>query len=325
MQLRRREFLQLGAGAAALPVMMDFANAQAYPTRPVHIICGFAAGGPNDTVSRLLGQSLSERLGQQFVVENRTGAGGNIATEVVVRAPPDGYTLLLVSSANAVNTTLYDNLSYDFSRDIAPVAGLLRVPNLMVVNPSVPAKTVPEFIAYAKANPGKINMATAGNGTTTHMSGELFKELAGVNLVTVAYRGGAPALIDLIAGQVQMMFEPTISTLEYVKTGKLRALGVTSATRSEQLPDVPAISEFVPGYEATQWYGIGAPRNTPADVIAKLNKEINAALADPKLKGRLTDLGGIVTPTTPAELGKLVADETEKWAKVIRSANIKPE
>jgi tripartite-type tricarboxylate transporter receptor subunit TctC len=325
MQLRRREFLQLGAGAAALPVMMDFANAQAYPTRPVHIICGFAAGGPNDTVSRLLGQSLSERLGQQFVIENRTGAGGNIATEVVVRAPPDGYTLLLVSSANAVNTTLYDNLSYDFSRDIAPVAGLLRVPNLMVVNPSVPAKTVPEFIAYAKANPGKINMATAGNGTTTHMSGELFKELAGVNLVTVAYRGGAPALIDLIAGQVQMMFEPTISTLEYVKTGKLRALGVTSATRSEQLPDVPAISEFVPGYEATQWYGIGAPRNTPADVIAKLNKEINAALADPKLKGRLTDLGGIVTPTTPAELGKLVADETEKWAKVIRSANIKPE
>jgi tripartite-type tricarboxylate transporter receptor subunit TctC len=325
MQLRRREFLQLGAGAAALPVMMDFANAQAYPTRPVHIICGFAAGGPNDTVSRLLGQSLSERLGQQFVVENRTGAGGNIATEVVVRAPPDGYTLLLVSSANAVNTTLYDNLSYDFSRDIAPVAGLLRVPNLMVVNPSVPAKTVPEFIAYAKANPGKINMATAGNGTTTHMSGELFKELAGVKLVTVAYRGGAPALIDLIAGQVQMMFEPTISTLEYVKTGKLRALGVTSATRSEQLPDVPAISEFVPGYEATQWYGIGAPRNTPADVIAKLNKEINAALADPKLKGRLTDLGGIETPTTPAELGKLVADETEKWAKVIRSANIKPE
>jgi tripartite-type tricarboxylate transporter receptor subunit TctC len=325
MQLRRREFLQLAAGAAALPAMTDFANAQAYPTRPVHIMCGFAAGGPNDTVSRLLGQSLSERLGQQFVVENRTGAGGNIATEVVVRAPPDGYTLLLVSSANAVNTTLYDNLSYDFSRDIAPVAGLLRVPNLMVVNPSVPAKTVPEFIAYAKANAGKINMATAGNGTTTHMSGELFKELAGVNLVTVAYRGGAPALIDLLAGQVQMMFEPTISTLEYVRTGKLRALGVTSATRSEQLPDVPAISEFVPGYEATQWYGIGAPRNTPADVIAKLNKEINAALADPRLKGRLTDLGGIVTPMTPAELGKLIADETEKWAKVIRAANIKPE
>jgi tripartite-type tricarboxylate transporter receptor subunit TctC len=325
MQLRRREFLQIGAGAAALPLMTGLANAQAYPTRPVHLMVGFAAGGPNDTVARLTGQSLSERLGQQFVIENRTGAGGNIATEVVVRAAADGYTLLLVSSANAVNTTLYDNLSYDFTRDIAPVAGLLRVPNLMVVNPSVPAKTVPEFIAYAKANPGKINMATAGNGTTTHMSGELFKELAGVNLVTVAYRGGAPALIDVMAGQVQVMFEPTISTVQYVKSGKLRALAVTSATRSELLPDVPTVAEFVPGYEATQWYGIGAPRNTPADVIAKLNKDINATLADPKLNGRLTDLGGIVTSMTPAEFAKLIADETEKWAKVIRAANIKPE
>jgi tripartite-type tricarboxylate transporter receptor subunit TctC len=325
MTLRRREFLQLGAGAAALPLVTGFANAQTYPTRPVHIMVGFAAGGPNDTVARLTGQSLSERLGQQFVIENRTGAGGNIATEVVVRAPADGYTLLLVSSANAVNTTLYDNLSYDFTRDIAPVAGLLRVPNLMVVNPSVPARTVPEFIAYAKANPGKINMATAGNGTTTHMSGELFKELAGVNLVTVAYRGGAPALIDVMGGQVQVMFEPTISTVGYVKSGKLRALAVTSTTRSELLPDVPTVAEFVPGYEATQWYGIGAPRTTPADVIAKLNKEINAALADPKLNGRLTELGGIVTPMTPAELAKLIADETEKWAKVIRAANIKPE
>jgi tripartite-type tricarboxylate transporter receptor subunit TctC len=325
MQLRRREFLQIGAGAAALPLITGLANAQAYPTRPVHLMVGFAAGGPNDTVARLTGQSLSERLGQQFVIENRTGAGGNIATEVVVRAPADGYTLLLVSSANAVNTTLYDNLSYDFTRDIAPVAGLLRVPNLMVVNPSVPAKTVPEFIAYAKANPGKINMATAGNGTTTHMSGELFKELAGVNLVTVAYRGGAPALIDVMGGQVQVMFEPTISTVGYVKSGKLRALAVTSTARSELLPDVPTVAEFVPGYEATQWYGIGAPRNTPAGVIAKLNKEINAALADPKLNGRLTELGGIVTTMTPAELAKLIADETEKWAKVIRAANIKPE
>lgn len=325
MQLRRREFLQLAAGAAALPATLDFANAQSYPTRPVHIIVGFAAGGPNDTVARLTGQSLAERLGQQFVVENRTGAGSNIATEAVVRAPPDGYTLLLVSSANAVNTTLYDNLSYDFIRDIAPVAGLLRVPNLMVVNPSVPAQTVPQFIAYARANPGKVNMATAGNGTTTHMSGELFKELAGVNLVTVAYRGGAPALIDLIAGQVQVMFEPTISTVEYVRSGKLRALAITSASRSQLLPDVPTLSESVPGYEATQWYGIGAPKNTPAEVIAKLNSEINAALADPKLKGRLTDLGGIVTPMTPADFAKLIADETEKWAKVVHAANIKAE
>jgi tripartite-type tricarboxylate transporter receptor subunit TctC len=325
MQLRRREFLQLAAGAAALPATTDFANAQSYPTRPVHIIVGFAAGGPNDTVARLTGQSLAERLGQQFVVENRTGAGSNIATEAVVRAPPDGYTLLLVSSANAVNTTLYDNLSYDFIRDIAPVAGLLRVPNLMVVNPSVPAQTVPQFIAYAKANPGKVNMATAGNGTTTHMSGELFKELAGVNLVTVAYRGGAPALIDLIAGQVQVMFEPTISTVAYVRSGKLRALAITSATRSQLLPEVPTLSESVPGYEATQWYGIGAPKNTPVEVIAKLNSEISAALADPKLKGRLTDLGGIVTPMTPADFAKLIADETEKWAKVVHAANIKAE
>jgi tripartite-type tricarboxylate transporter receptor subunit TctC len=325
MTLRRREFLGLATGAAALLAMPAVACAQSYPTRPVHIIVGFAAGGPNDTVARLLGQSLSERLGQQFVVENRTGAGSNIGTEAVVRSPADGYTLLLVSSANAVNATLYNNLSYNFIRDIAPVASLLRVPNLMVVNPSVPAKTVPEFIAYAKASPGKVNMATSGNGSTTHMSGELFKEMTGVDLVSVAYRGGGPALIDLIAGQTQVMFEPTIAALEFVKSGKLRALAVTSPRRSELLPEVPSVSEFVPGYEASQWYGIGAPKGTPAEVIAKLNSEINAALADPRLKARLSDLGAELTPMTTADFGKLITDETEKWGKVVRAANIKPE
>jgi tripartite-type tricarboxylate transporter receptor subunit TctC len=325
MTVRRRDFLHLAVGAAALLMAPAVASAQSYPTRPVHVIVGFAAGGPNDTVARLLGQTLSERLGQQFVVENRTGAASNIGTEAVVRAAPDGYTLLLVSSANAVNATLYDNLSYNFIRDIVPVASVLRVPNLMVVNPAVPAKTIPEFIAYAKANAGKINMATSGNGSTTHTSGELFKLMAGVDLVTVAYRGGAPALIDLIAGQTQVMFEPTIAAMEYVKAGKLRALAVTSMRRSELLPDVPTVAEFVPGYEASQWYGVGAPRGTPAEVVAKLNSEINAALADPKLKARLSDLGAELTPMTSAEFGKLIADETEKWGKVVRSANLKPE
>jgi len=325
MILGRREFLPLAAGTAALLALPAVASAQSYPTRPVHIIVGFAAGGPNDTVSRLLGQWLSERLGQQFVIENRTGAGGNIGTEAVVRAAPDGYTLLLVTSVNAVNATLYNNLNYNFIRDIAPVAAIMRVPNVMVVNPSVPAKTVPEFIAYAKANAGKINMATSGNGTTTHISGELFKLMTGVDLVPVAYRGGGPALIDLIAGQTQVMFEPTIATVEYVKAAKLRALAVTSAKRSDLLPDVPTVGEFVAGYEASQWYGIGAPKGTPADVIAKLNSEINAALVDPKLKARFADLGGELMPMTPAELGKLIADETEKWGKVVRSANLRPE
>jgi tripartite-type tricarboxylate transporter receptor subunit TctC len=325
MRRRRRDFLRLACAAAALLGMPTLAFAQSYPTRPVHIIVGFAAGGPNDTVSRLLGQWLSERLGQQFVVENRTGAGGNIGTEVVVRAAPDGYTLLLVTSVNAVNATLYNNLNYNFIRDIAPVAAIMRVPNVMVVNPSVPAKTIPEFIAYAKANAGKVNMATSGNGTTTHISGELFKLMTGVDLVPVAYRGGGPALIDLIGGQTQVMFEPTIATVEYVKAGKLRALAVTSAKRSELLPDVPTVGEFVPGYEASQWYGIGAPKSTPPDVIAKLNTEINAALADPKLKARLEDLGGELMPMTPADLGKLIAEETEKWGKVVRSANLRPE
>jgi tripartite-type tricarboxylate transporter receptor subunit TctC len=326
MDLPRRRFLQLAAGAAAVPAASRLAVAQgAYPTRPVHIIVGFAAGGPNDITARLIGQWLSERLGQQFIVDNRTGAGSNIGTEVVVRSPPDGYTLLLVSSANAVNTTLYDKLSFDFMRDIAPVAGLLTVPNVMVVNPSVPAKTVPEFIAWAKANPGKINMATSGSGSTTHISGELFKEMAGVDLVAVAYRGGGPALIDLMAGQVEVMFEPTIAAIEFIKSGKLRALAVTTATRSSLLPDVPSVGEFVKGYEASQWYGIGAPKGTPPEIIAKLNAEINAGLTDPKMKAKFTDLGGLPTPMTPAAFGKLIADETEKWGKVVKAANIKAE
>jgi tripartite-type tricarboxylate transporter receptor subunit TctC len=325
MKLPRRRFLHLAAGAAALPAVSRLARAQTYPTRPVHIIVGVAAGGPNDTVARLLGQWLSERLGQQFVVENRTGAGGNIATEVVVRSAPDGYTLLLETSANAVNVTLYEKSNFNFLTDIAPVAAIMRVPNILVVNPSVPAKTVPEFIAFAKANPGKVNMATAGIGTTPQMSGELFKQMAGVDLVTVAYRGGAPALIDLIAGQVQVMFEPTISTLPYVRAGKLRALAVTSTTRSELLPDVPTVSETVPGYEVSQWYGIGAPRGTPADIVTRLNQEINAAVADPRLVSRFAEMGGIPTPMASGAFAKLIADETEKWAKVIRVANIKPE
>jgi tripartite-type tricarboxylate transporter receptor subunit TctC len=325
MTLRRREFLHLAACAATLLAMPAIASAQSYPTRPVHIIVGVAAGGPNDTVARLIGQWLSERLGQQFVIENRTGAGGNIGTEAVVRSPPDGYTLLLETSAQAVNVTLYASSSFDFVHDIMPVAAIMRVPNVMVVNPAVPAKTVPEFIAYAKANPGKINMATAGIGTTPHMSGALFEQMAGVDLVTVAYRGGAPALIDLIAGQTQVMFEPTISTVPYIRAGKLRALAVTSATRSDLLPDVPTVGDFVKGYEVSQWYGIGAPKNTPPEIVAKLNSEINAALADPKLKARLAEMGGVTTPMTTAEFGKLIVDETAKWAKVVRAAHLRAE
>ncbi len=327
MKLLRRRFLRLAVGAAALPALSRALRAQTptYPARPVHLIVGFAAGGPNDTVARLIGQFLSERLGQSFVIENRTGVGGNIGTEAVVRAPADGYTLLLATGANAVNASLYDKLSFNFIRDIAPVAGLMRAPNVMVVNPSLPAKTVPEFIAYAKANAGKINMATAGNGSAPHISGELFKMMAGVDLVPVAYRGGGPALIDLLGGQMQVMFEPTISTIAYVRAGTLRALAVTSATRSELLPDIPTVGEFLPGYEASQWYGIGAPKSTPPEIVERLNRDINAGLADPKLKARLADLGGVPMPMSPAEFGKLVADETEKWGKVIRTANIKAE
>jgi tripartite-type tricarboxylate transporter receptor subunit TctC len=326
MRTDRRQFLHLAAGAAALPAASRIAGAQAtYPARPVHLICAYAAGGPNDITARLIGQWLTDRLGQQFVVDNRAGAGGNIGTEVVVRAPADGYTLLLTSSSNAVNDTLYENLSFNFNRDIAPIASIVRVPNIMVVNPSVPAKTVPEFIAYAKANPGKINMATAGSGSITHISGELFKQMAGVNLVAVAYRGGGPALIDLLGGQVQVMFEPTLAALEHVRSGKLRALAVTSAARSDVLPDLPTIGDFVPGYEASQWYGLGAPKNTPAEIVTKLNTEVNMGLADPKLKARFADLGGIPAPMTIAEFAKFIADESAKWAKVVKAGNIKAE
>jgi len=324
MKLPRRSFLHLAGGAAALPAVSRFARAQTYPTRPVRIIVGFAAGGPADIVARLIAQWLSERLGQQFVVENRTGAATNIAAEAVVRAPADGYTLLFVTAANAINTTLYEKLSFNLSRDIVPVASLIRAPSVLEVNPSVPAKTVPEFIAYAKAHPGKLIMASGGIGAPSHVFGELFKFMTGVNLVHVPYRGAAPAVTDLLAGQVQVYFDPIPNSIGYIRAGKVRPLAITSATRSEALPDVPTVSEFVPGYEATTWYGVGVPRNTPAKIVDKLNKEVNAALDDPKIKARLADLGGTVLPGSPADFGKLIADETEKWGKVIRAANIKP-
>jgi tripartite-type tricarboxylate transporter receptor subunit TctC len=323
MRVSRRNLLQMAGGSLALPALTRVAPAQAYPARPVRLVVGFAAGGPNDISARIIAQWLSERLGQQFIVENRPGAGSNIGTEFVVRAPADGYTLLLVPPPAAINATLYDNLSFNFLRDIAPVAGIVRVPEVMVVNPSLPAGSVREFIAYAKAHPGKINMASAGNGTMPHVAGELFKFMTGVDLVRVGYRGGGPAIVDLMAGQVQVMFETTLATLAHIKAQKLRALAVTSATRSAVLPDVPVLADTVPGYEATAWYGIGAPRNTPADIIETLNREINAGLADATIKGRLADLGGDPMPMTPAEFGKLVAAETEKWGKVIRTANIR--
>jgi len=320
----RRQILHLAAGAAALPAVSRLARAQAYPSRPVRIVVGFPPGGGTDIAARLIGQWLSERLGQQFVIENRPGAGSNIATEAVVRASADGYTLLLVSAAHAINATLYDKLNYNFLRDFAPVAGIIRVPNVMEVNPSLPPKSVSEFIAYAKANPGKVNYASGGNGTAQHLSGELFKMMTGVVMVHVPYRGDAPALTDLIGGQVQVMFGSIPPSVEHVRAGKLRALAVTTATRSEALPDIPTVSDFVPGYEASAWYGIGAPRNAPGEVVDKLNKEINAALADTKMNARLADLGGKVLPGSPAEFGKLIADETEKWAKVVKFAGIKP-
>ena len=325
MKLPRRNFLHLAAGAAALPVVSRIARAQTYPTRPVRIIIGFAAGGPADIVARLIAQWLSERLGQPFVIENRPGAGTNIATEAVVNAPADGYTLLLVHAANAINATLYDKLNFNFIRDIVPVASLMRAPTVLEVNPSVPAKTVPEFIAYAKANPGKLIMASGGIGAPSHVFGELFKFMTGVNLVHVPYRGAAPAVTDLLAGQVQVFFDPMPNSMGYIRAGKLRPLAITTATRSEALPDVPTVSEFVPGYEASFWFGVGAPKATPADIVDKLNKEVNAALDDPKMKARLADLGGTVLLGSPADFGKHIAEETEKWAKVIRAANIKPE
>jgi tripartite-type tricarboxylate transporter receptor subunit TctC len=321
----RRQFLHLAASAAALPATWRIARAQAYPSRSVRIIVPFAAGGGVDIVARLIGQWLSERLGQPFVVENRPGAATNIGTEAVVRAPPDGYTLLLVGSVHTVNATLYDKLNYNFIRDIAPVAGIMRVANVMEVNPSFPAKTVPEFIAHAKANPGKINMASSGGGSSLHMSGELFKMMAGVNLTHVPYRGLAPALTDLLGGQVQVIFSPMPGSIEYIRAGKLRALAVTTATRSAALPDIPTVGEFVPGYEASTWYGVGVPKNTPIEIVEKLNGEIDRGLSDPKLKARLAELGGTVLAGSPAAFGKHIAEETEKWGKVIRAANIKPE
>ena len=321
----RRQFLHLAAGAAALPAMSRIAGAQVYPSRPVRLIVGLAAGSSLDILARLMGHWLSERLGQPFVIENRPGAGTNVATEAVVRSAPDGYTLLAVSPANAINATLYEKLNFNFIGDIAPVASIVREPNVMVVNPSVPATSVPEFISYAKTNPGKLSMASAGNGTASHMAGELFKMMAGVTMVHVPYRGGGPALTDLIGGQVQAMFPGTIASVEYIKTGKLRALGVTTATRSEALPHLPTVGDFVSGYEASLLDGIGAPKNTPAEIIERLNKEINAALADPKIKTRFAELGATVIPGSPADFGKLIADETEKWGKVVKFAVIKPE
>jgi tripartite-type tricarboxylate transporter receptor subunit TctC len=323
MKFPRRRFLRLAAGAAALPAFSHRAKAQAYPARPVRLVIGYTPGGSADLTARLIGQWLSERLGQSFVVENRPGGGTNIATEAVVRAPPDGYTLLLVAPANAINATLYEKLSFNFLGDVEPVAGLIRFPNVVVVNPAVPVKTIPELIAYAKANPGKLNMASSGNGSTIHMSGELFKMLTGIDMVHVPYRGGAPALTDLIAGQVHVMFDNIPTCAEHVKTGKLRGLAVTSTTRSEVLPDLPTLADFLPGYEASAWYGIAAPKNTPAEIIGKLNKEVNAALADPAVKSRFTELGAILLPGSPADFRKLLADETEKWGKVVKFSGAK--
>ena len=325
MKLPRRRFLQLAAGAVALSFATLVASALDYPTRPVHIIVGYAPGGTNDISARLMGQWLSERLGRQFVIENRPGAASNLATETVVQAPPDGYTLLLVNTSNAINPTLYDKLNFNFIRDVAPVAGIMRSPNVMAVNPSLPARTVPEFIAYANANPGKVNMGSAGIGSVTQICGELFKMLSGVNLVHVPYRGAGPALVDLLGGQVQVMFVGITESIEHIKAGRLRALAVTTATRSPALPNIPTVGEFVAGYEAITFYGIGAPKGTPADIVDRLNKEINAGLANSKLKARLADLGGTPLAGPPGDFGKLIADETEKWAKVIRTANIKAE
>jgi tripartite-type tricarboxylate transporter receptor subunit TctC len=325
MKLPRRLFLQLAA-AAALPAAPRIAGAQAYPVRPVRLIVPFASGGASDILARLIGQWLSERLGQPFIVEMRPGAGGNVGTEAVVSSPPDGQTLLMVNAApSAINATLYDKLSFNFLRDMAPVGGVLRTPLVLQVTPSFAPRTVPELIANAKANPGIINMASAGNGTPPHVAGELFKMMAGVDIVHVPYRGGGPALVDLLGGQVQMMFGNLASSIEYIRAGKLRPLAVTTAMRAEALPDLPVLGDFLPGYEASDWYGIVAPKGTPAEIIGRLNAEINAGLADPKLKARLADLGGTTLAGSPAEFGKLIADETEKWGKVVRAAHMKPE
>jgi tripartite-type tricarboxylate transporter receptor subunit TctC len=323
MKLPRRQFLHLAAGAAALPAVSRIAWAQAYPSRPVRLIVPFAPAGASDITARLIGQWLSERLGQQFVIDNRPGGGGNFGTEAVVRAPADGYTLLLVGGFNAINATLYDKLSFNFIHDIAPVAGIIRYPLVMQVNPSFPAKTVPEFISYVKSNPGKISYGSGGIGTSIHVASELFKMMAGVDMIHVPYRGGAPAMTDLMAGQVQVVFNPVPESMEFIRAGKLRPLAVTTATRSEVLPDVPTVGDFVPGYEASALQGIGAPKKTPAEIVDKLNKEINAGLADPKLKARFAELGAAVFPGSPSDFSKFIADETEKWAKVIKFSGAK--
>jgi len=323
MKLSRRNFLHVAAGAAALPALSRIAWAQAYPARPVRLIAPFPPGGVVDLYARLIGQWLSEHLGQPFVIENRAGAGGNVGTEVVVHAPPDGYTLLQLSSSNAWNATLYDNLKFDFIRDIAPVASIYRAPAVLVVHPSFPVKSVPELIAYAKANPGRINMASGGVGSAQHVYGELFKMMAGVDMLHVPYRGGGPALADLLAGQVPLMFDTLATSIEHIRAGKLRALAVTGAVRSQVLPDTPTVGDFVPGYEAIGWQGVGAPRNTPAEIIDKLNKEINAGLGDPRIKARVADLGGTVFISSPADFGAFIAAYTEKWAKVIKFSGAK--
>ncbi len=325
MKFLRRQFLQVAAGAVALPAVSRIVRAQAYPTRPVRWLVGAAPGSSPDVVARLMGQRLAEQLGQPFVIENRPGAGSNIAAEAIVRAASDGYSLLFVTSANAINATLYEKLNFNFIRDIAPVAGIVRIPLVMVVNPSVPAKTVPEFIAYAKANPGKVTMASDGNGTVSHVAGELFKMRTGVDMLHVPYRSGPPALTDLIGGQVQVMFEPVPSSIEFIRAGKLRSLAVTTAARLSVLPDIPTVGDFVPGYEATASFGLGAPKNTPIDVVGRLNKETNIAIADSKVVARFADLNGSPIPITPTDYGKLIADETEKWGKVVKATGIKPE
>jgi tripartite-type tricarboxylate transporter receptor subunit TctC len=325
MRLPRRTFLRLTAGAVALPAVSRIAGAQTYPSRPIRIIIGYTPAGSADITARLMGQWLSERLGQTVVVENRPGAGTNLATEAVVRAPADGYTLLLVAPANAINATLFEKLNHNYLRDIAPVAGINRFPNVMEVNPSVPVKTVPEFIAYAKANAGKLSMASAGAGSTIHMSGELFKMMTGVNMTHVPYRGSAPALTDMISGQVQVMFDNIPTSIEHIRAGKLRALAVTGSTRSELLPDIPMVADYIPGYEASAWYGLGAPRGTPPEIIEKLNTTVNAILADPAVKKKFADMGATLITGSAADFGKYVADETEKWGKVIKFSGAKPD